>query len=127
MLLSIFTALFVYGYIVTPALTVYSWLRWARSQRRRSRRVRVSLAGLGVASAALLFGIGVVAASSIYHGVFLYVAPGLRLVYGAGILLSAVAVLITLFGAFQDNPIRLKALFVALGALDFWFLAGSGQ
>ena len=126
-MLSLFAALFVYGYIVTPALTVYSWVRWMRSQRRRSRRVRVSLAGLGVASAALVFGIAVVAISSIYHGVFLYVAPGLRFVYVTGLVLSAIAVLITLSGAFQDNPIRLKALFVALGALDFWFLAGSGQ
>lgn len=126
-MLSLFTAMFVYGYIVTPALTVYSWVRWWRSQRRRSRRVRVSLAGLGVASAALIFGIAVVAVSSIHHGVFLYVAPGLRYVYAFGMVLSATAVLITLSGAFQDNPIRLKALFVALGALDFWFLAGSGQ
>lgn len=127
MLLSLFTLMFVYGYIVTPALAVYSWIRWRRSQRRRSRRVRVSLAGLGVATLALVLGIAVVGVSSIHHGVFLYLAPGLRFAYATGVVLSAIAVLITLSGAFQDNPIRLKALLVALGALDFWFLAGSAR
>src|SRR5579875_298143 len=124
-MLQVFTGLFVYGYIVTPALTVYSWVRWWRSQRRRSRRVKVSLAGLGLATIAVVLGIVVVAISSRYHGVFLYVAPELRILYALGLVLSAIAVLITLSGAFQDNPIRLKALFVALGALDLWFLAGS--
>ena len=127
MLLSLFTALFVYGYIITPALAVYSWIRWSRSQRRRSRRVRVSLTGLGVASFALVLGIAAVAFSSVHHAAFLYLAPQMRPLYAAGITIAAVSVATTLVGAFQDNPIRLKALFVALGALDFWFLAGSGQ
>ncbi len=127
MLLSFFTVLFIYGYIITPALAVYSWIRWSRSQRRRSRRVRVSLSGLAVASVALVLGIACVALSSIRHGAFLYLAPHLRFAYGVGMALSAVSVAVTFAGAFQDNPLRLKALFVALGALDFWFLAGSGQ
>jgi nicotinamide riboside transporter PnuC len=126
-MLSLFTSMFLYGYIFTPALTIYSWVRWARSQRRRSRRVRVSLAGLGLATATLVLGIGAVAFSSIHHGTFLYVSPRLHLLYSFGMFSAGLAVLITLLGAFQDNPIRLKALFVALGALDFWFLAGSGQ
>lgn len=127
MLLTIFSALFLYGYIVTPALAVYSWVRWSRSQRRRSRRVRVSLTGLAVATVALILGIAVVAVSSIHHGVFLYLAPERKAVYAFGLVLSALAVVVSALGAFEDNPIRLKALLVSLGTLSLWFLAGSGR
>ena len=126
-MLLLFTGLFVYGYILAPALAMYSWFRWSRSQRRKSRRTRVSLAGLAVASFALLLGVASVASSSIHHGVFLYLTPKLRPVYIVGLVVSLLSVLVTFVGAFQDNPIRLKALVVALGALDLWFLAGSGQ
>lgn len=127
MLLTLFSALFVYGYIVTPALTVYSWVRWSRSQRRRSRRVRVSLTGLALATAALALGIVTVAVSSIHHGVFLYLAPERKAVYVLGLVLSCVATVVSFLGVFEDNPIRLKSLLVALGTLSFWFLAGSGR
>ena len=126
-MLPLFTALFAYGYIITPALTVYSWFRWAGSQRRRSRRVRISLLGLSVATFAIILGITAVAASSIHHGIFLYMAPRFRNLYLFGLATSLIAVLITLVGAFQDGPLRLKALVIALGAVDLWFLAGSGQ
>jgi len=126
-MLQVFTALFVYGYIVTPALAVYSWVRWSRSQRRHSRRVRLSLTGLSVASGSLVLGVAAVSFSSMRRHAFLYLAPGLHALYIVGLVTSALAVLIALAGAFQDNPIRLKALLVALGAVDLWFLAGSGQ
>lgn len=126
-MLLLFTALFAYGYIVTPALALYSWLRWSRSKRRRSRAVRTSLAGLSIASAALLLGIIVVAVSSIRNHVFLYLAPSHRYVFLIGIAGSLVAVAVSFVGALQANPIRLKALAVAAGAVAFWVLAGSGQ
>ena len=126
-MLLLFAALFAYGYIVTPALALYSWLRWSRSKRRRSRGVRVSLLGLSVASGALLLGIAAVAVSSIHNHAFLYLAPSHRYLSLIGMGGALASVAIALFGAFQSNPIRLKAVMVAAGAVVFWFLAGSGQ
>ena len=125
--LLLFAVLFAFGYLVSPALAVYSWARWARSRRRRSRSVRVSLAGLSLASAALLFGIAAVAWSSRHQGAFLYLGPAHRWIYLCGIILSSTAGFAGLLGALQPNPIRVKSLVVALGAMCFWFLAGSGS
>ena len=126
-MLAVFTVLFLYVYIVSPALAMYSWLRWAHSRRRRSRNVRISLVGLAFGSSALVLGVAAVAFSSMRRGTFLYLAPRLHFFYLPGLALSITAVLIAAIGAFHSNPIRLKALMVACGALDLWFLAGSSS
>lgn len=124
-MLLLFTGLFAYACVISPALALYSWYRWARSKRRGSRKTYVSLAALCVTTCSFTLGIVSVAHSSIHNRTFLYLSPTRTHLYVLGLITASLATLVGIVGAFQPNPIRLKALITALGAVAFWFLAGS--
>ncbi len=125
--LVLFLTLFVFGDIVTPALCAYCWFRWSGSKRRKSRKTRLSFASLCVTTGTLLLGLGCLLYSARRTGVFLYLLPSMSHVYAASLLLSIVALLLALAGARSDNPLRGKAVVIALGSFVFWFLAASGE
>jgi hypothetical protein len=126
-LFPIFIALFLFADIVTPILTGFAWHRWATSKRRRSRKTRLSLAALFVATCSLLLGVATLAYSAHSGGGFLYLPSRLNRVYEVGLLSALAAVVLALLGTLRPNPIRWRTPIISLGAFLFWFLAGSGE
>ena len=117
--------LFAFFYVVVPALTIWGWVRWVRSQHVRDFGSITSLIAFALATASALL-----AAGSI---VWAHIAPfpydDLRLlgIYRWGLLLSAGALLFSLGGLWKSNPLRWHALVCGVGNVLFWVVSVAGE
>ena len=124
-MLLLFNVLFGFAYILTPVLIGLAWLRFSRSPRRRSRRTRLSILSLAIATCSFL--LGTVALALSVHSGFLTLDRRWDHVYETGLILALVALLVGLVGLKNPNPVRWQAPTVSLGCIFLWFLAGSGS
>jgi hypothetical protein len=94
------------------AAIIFSWIRWARARQLRTLSSTLSLAGLVLATASVLF----VFVPSLYAGSF-DVARQL------GVGTSLVAVFVAVCGAWRPHPLRWRALACSAGMVVFWLLS----
>ena len=94
------------------AVIIFSWIRWARARQPRTLSSTLSLAGLVLATASVLF-----AFVPSFHSSSSDVARSL------GVWVSLVAVLFAVCGAWRPHPLRWRALACGAGMVVFWFLS----
>lgn len=94
------------------AVIIFSWIRWARATQPRTLSSILSLAGLVLATASVLF-----AFVPSFHSSSSDVARSL----GLGV--SLVAVFFAVCGAWRPHPLRWRALACGAGVVVFWFLS----
>jgi hypothetical protein len=119
-------ALFVAGYVLSPVLLAWGWLRWLRRPKSRTASAILSLIGFICASvSALVAGLGV--AYSLMTGGFRYYDPRLMRIFAVGGLLSLVGILFGVSGVWRTSSLRWHAPASALATLAFWIVAAAGE
>jgi hypothetical protein len=106
-------------FVLTPLITVWGWIRWARREKRWTVLSVLSLVGFGLATGSTLLAIVL----SIYGhaiGGFDYYDPRLMRIYALGLLLSATGLASAIAGVWRFNTIRWHALVCSLGTLVYW-------
>jgi hypothetical protein len=99
--------------IVSPwlAVIVFGWIRWVRASEARTLFSTLSLTGLAVSTASLLF-------------VFLpaLFSHSLDVARSWGVGTALAGVFFAVCGAWRSNPLRWRALASAAAMLLLWFL-----
>ncbi len=121
----VFEAFGIFAFVMTPFVTIWGWVRWARREKQWTIPAVLSLIGFALAAGSALLA----AALSFWGhaiGGFPFYDPRLMRIYAWGLLLSLSALFLALGGIWRLNSIRWHALFCSFGMLVYWFaLAGS--
>jgi len=94
------------------AVIIFSWIRWSRAKQPRTLSSTLSLAGLVLATASVLFAF----VPSLYTGSF-------DIARQLGVWVSLAAVFVAVCGAWRPHPLRWRALACGAGMVVFWFLS----
>ena|SRR5271165_2216043 len=118
--------LFVLGYVLSPVMLIWGWVRWFRQSGPRTVTAILSKVGFSLASASALLAISAMAYSLI-HGGFPYYDPLLMKVLGVGFLLSVGALIFGLSGVWSTSSLQWHAPVCAIATLAFWIVAAVGE
>jgi len=122
----LFTILIAGGFIVGPIALIWSWVRLLQNRTAISKFPVISFLSLLCATASALLAIG----SAVYAhhiGGFGFYDPKLMHIYRDGFYLSLGAILFSLIGVYQRNPIRWLSIGAGIGSLFFWICMASGE
>ena len=116
----VFEVFAIFAFVMTPVVTIWGWIRWARREKRWTILAVLSLVGFAFATASALL---VVASSTYWHviGGLPYYDPRLLRTYAWGTLFSASALILSISGVWRQNSLRWHALFCSVGTLVYWF------
>lgn len=119
-LLSIVYSVVFLGALV--ALLVWAWVRWLKQPRVRGALPAMFVGGLASVSVSVLIGIATFI-RQLLNPVLLYFDPVVQRMTGVALLISLLAVLLSICGVFRKNPIRWHSL--ALSVLLFLMWLGA--
>ena len=94
------------------AVIIFSWIRWARAKQPPTLPSTLSLAGLVLATASVLFAF----VPPFYAGSF-------DIARELGVGGSLAAIFVAVCGAWRPHPLRWRALACGAGMVVFWFLS----
>ena len=114
------------AYIGTPIVLVLGWLKWIRQKRDYSIFSWLALISFvfGTSSALLALGSLLYARTT---GGFRYHDPTLMKIYGCGMILSIIGLVLSLGGVWRRNPLRWYAPVLSLGMIVLWVLWASAE
>jgi hypothetical protein len=123
---SVVTILVLAIYASLPAIVIHGWFRWAHREQPRSRLYLLSVAGFTLGNGSVLLAASMVI-YSILRGGFPYYDPWLLRFMGVGFVVSLVALVFAIPGAFSRNPLRWHAPALSFGMLLFWFFSALSE
>jgi hypothetical protein len=109
-------------YVAVPVLAIWGWLRWAGRPRIWNYASSASLIAFVLATASSLLAVYSIAWAHRIGGFGLN-DPRLHRMYSGGLLLSATAFPLSLFGLNRSNALRWHALVCVVGTALFWISA----
>jgi hypothetical protein len=118
--------LFVAGYVVSPIMRTWGWVRWFRQPKLQTVSAILCLLGFILASASALLAVSAIA-YSLTRGGFPYYDPLLMKIFGIGGLLSLGGLVCALGGAWRASSLRWHAPVSAIATLAFWITAAMGE
>ena len=118
--------LFVAGYVLSPLMLTWGWVRWFRQPKLQTVTAILSLLGFILASASALLAVSAMAYSLIRGG-FPYYDPLLMKIFGVGGLLSLGGLIFGLGGVWRASSLRWHAPVSAMATLAFWIAAAIGE
>jgi len=121
----VFGILFGIGYLVSPVMLIWGWVRWSIREQPRTIPSSLSLIGFILATASALLAVSSVAYAQIHR--FPYYDPLLLRIFGTGALLSLAALGFGISGLWRPSSLRWHAPVSALAMLVFWIMAASGE
>jgi hypothetical protein len=123
----LFLVLAVSGWVVTPVILIWGWVRWTKTPKSKTASSISSLLGFLFATSSALLAIwSVTYAHSLPNG-FPFYDPLLMKIYRWGALLSIVGFCLGIGGVWQRNSLRWHSPIGALGMLAFWVFAAEGE
>jgi hypothetical protein len=122
MLESLSIVLYIVITVGVPILSIWGWIRFARSLQERTPFSNLSLTGFGFATLSALLAIGT-ASYAAFTGGFQHYDPVLIDIYGIGLLLSIGGLGCGLMGLLRPNPLRWHAPLCCLAMFLFWLLS----
>ena len=120
-MLGIMTAI---GYLASPILLIWGWLRWISFPKLRTAPSILSFAGFILATASALLAVSSTAYSVVIRR-FPYYDPLLMRIFGLGILLSLGGIVFGIGGVWRPNSLRWHAPASAVCMLTFWTMMAS--
>ena len=118
--------LWVAGYVLSPVILAWGWVRWCRKPKLRTVPAILSLLGFIFASASALLAVSA-GASSLKRGGFPYYDPLLMRIFGIGGLLSLGGLIVGVGGIWRASPLRWHAPVSAVTTLAFWIASAIGE
>lgn len=118
--------LFVAGYVLSPVMLTWGWVRWFRQPKLQTVTAILSLLGFILASASALLAVSAMAYSLISGG-FPYYDPRLMKTFGVGGLLSLGGLVFGVGGVWRASSLRWHAPVSAMATLAFWIAAAIGE
>jgi len=123
---AIVVILFLAGYLLSPLMLTWGWLRWSVRPKLRTASAILSLLGLIFATASALLAVSAIAYSLMIGG-FPYYDPRLMKIFAIGALLSLCGIIFGVAGVFRANSLRWHAPISAAATLSFWIVAAVGE
>jgi len=120
-----FGILFAVGYLVSPILLIWGWVRWLRQPCLKTTGSILSMIGFFLATASALLAVSLVGYAQIHH--FPYYDPLLLRLFRCGVFISLGGIVFGIGGVWRASPLRWHAPTCSLGMLTFWILAASGE
>jgi len=118
--------LFLAGYVLSPVMLTWGWVRWFRQPKLRTVTAILSLLGFTLASASALLAVSAIA-YSLMRGGFPYYDPLLMRIFGVGGLLSLSGLILGVCGVWRTSSLRWHAPISATATLAFWIAAAIGE
>jgi hypothetical protein len=120
-----FGILVALGFLVSPVMLVWGWVRWVKLPRPGTIVSVLSLIGFILATASALLAVLTTAYAQIHH--FPYYDPLLLRIFRWGVLLSLCGIVFGISGVWRPSSLRWHAPVSGLGMLAFWIMAASGE
>lgn len=118
--------LWLTGYVLSPVMVIWGWIRWFRKPRLQKVSAILSLIGFILASASGLLAFSA-SAYSLMRGGFPYYDPLLMKICGVGGLLSVSGLVFGVAGVWGASSLRWHAPVSAITTLAFWIAAAAGE
>jgi len=122
---AIFWIMGAFGYLGSPAIVIWGWVRWLRQPKPRSILATLSMIGFIPATASALLALSSIVFAQFHH--FPYYDPLLFRIFRIGTLLSVGGIAFGVFGAGRASSLRWHAPISGVATLAFWFIAASGE
>ena len=113
-------------FLLWPGAIIFGWLRWFHGKKQKSSLAWFSLGAHTLATVSVVSAITMLVRSGMISG-FHYGDGLLISSYRWGTMGSAVALLLSLIGAFRTNPLKWPAPIAAFGSLLFWFFSAMSE
>lgn len=118
-----FVILIAIGYVASPIVLVWGWLRWVRLPKLRTVPSTLSFAGFILATASALLAVAAMTYAQVHH--FPYYDPLLLRIFRCGALLSLGGIVFGIGGVWRPNSLRWHAPASAVCMLTFWIIVAS--
>ena len=118
-----FVILIAIGYLASPVVLVWGWLRWVRLPKLRTAPSALSFGGFVLTTASALLAVGTIAYARVHH--FPYYDPLLLRIFRWGALLSLGGIVLGIGGVWRPNSLRWHAPASAVCMLTFWIMVAS--
>lgn len=122
----IFAALAILGYLVSPIMLIWGWIRWIGCPKSLTITSVLSFSGFLFANASALVAASSIVYAQVIHG-FPFYDPRLLKIFRLGLLLSLGGLVFGVVGIWRRSPLRWHTPICALGTLAFWVLAVEGE
>ena len=123
---AILLILLIASYVDVPVMLVWGWRRWSRRPRQKNPFATISFIAFSIGSVSSLLLI-VTVLWSLIRGGFAWYDPVLLRIFAIGLLLSILALVISLGGVWKANPLRWHAPALSLGMLLIWAIWTAGE
>jgi hypothetical protein len=118
--------LFLAGYVLSPTILIWGWVRWTRLPKQRTVTSALSLLAFVLATLSALVAVsGLIYSLAI--GGFPYYDPRLMKIMAVGGLLSVGSLTFSLAGIWRSSSLRWHAPVSAIATLAFWLAAAAGE
>jgi hypothetical protein len=118
--------LFLAGYVLSPTILIWGWVRWTRLPKQRTVTSALSLLAFVLATLSALVAVsGLIYSLAI--GGFPYYDPRLMKIMAVGGLLSVGGLTFSLAGIWRSSSLRWHAPVSAIATLAFWLAAAAGE
>jgi hypothetical protein len=118
----IFGILIAIGYLASPIVLIWGWMRWVKLPKPRTLTSILSLIGLILATASALLAVSLIAHAVVLGG-FPYYDPRAMRIYRWGMLLSLAAIVFGIGGIWRPSSLRWHAPVSGICMLIFWIVA----
>lgn len=121
----LFGVLVALGFLVSPMVLIWGWVRWVKLPKTRTIVPTLSLIGFILATASALLAVLTTGYAQIHH--FPYYDPLLLRIFRWGLLLSLSGIVFGIGGVWRPNSLRWHAPVSGLGMLAFWIMMASAE
>lgn len=108
------------AYVCVPVAFISGWVRWPRWRGPWSGVTALSSLGFLTGTGSVLLAVAALA-----HGSWRYYDSRLLKIYGVGMLISLVGLVLSLIGSFRKSHLRWQALLLSAGMLVLWVIWAS--
>jgi hypothetical protein len=112
------------GYLLSPIILIWGWVRWLREPKVRNLPALLSLVGFILSTASAVLAVSA-AIYSLATGGFRYWDPRLIKIMGVGALLSFGGFVLAIGGIWRANSLRWHAPVSSVATFAFWLLAAA--
>ncbi len=114
------------GYLVSPTVLIWGWVRWVKRPMLRTLPTVLSLTGFSLATASAVLAVTTAAYALLVRS-FPFYDPLLMRIYAWGSLLALGGIVLGIAGIWRPNSLRWHAPVSGVCLLVFWIVMASGE